>query len=176
MNINMYVINAILILMVIRQIREHPLDLRSLAVPVLAVGCAAVLFLHSVPGGGDDTVLELSCVLTGAVMGTVGGLATRLRLGLTAGRSVARAGWQPACGSVVSARGWPSPWRRATAPAGDRPVQHRAPHHRFSGVGGGTDHDGAGRRAHPAGNHLPAWPAAGRPGGRRGPYRAGIRA
>ena len=49
MNINMYVINAVLILMVIRQIREHPLDLRSLAVPVLAVGCAAVLFLHSVP-------------------------------------------------------------------------------------------------------------------------------
>jgi hypothetical protein len=39
MNINMYVINAILILMVI---------------PVLAVGCAAVLFLHSVPGGGND--------------------------------------------------------------------------------------------------------------------------
>ena len=60
MNINMYVINAILILMVIRQIREHPLDLRSLAVPVLAVGCAAVLFLHSVPGGGNDIVLELS--------------------------------------------------------------------------------------------------------------------
>jgi hypothetical protein len=40
------VINAVLILMVIRQIREHPLDLRSPAAPVLAVG-AAVLFLHS---------------------------------------------------------------------------------------------------------------------------------
>ena len=51
MNINVYVINAVLILMVIRQIREHPLDLRSLAAPVLAVGCAAVLFLHSVPAG-----------------------------------------------------------------------------------------------------------------------------
>jgi hypothetical protein len=37
MNINMYLINAILVLMVIRQIREHALDLRSLAVPVLAV-------------------------------------------------------------------------------------------------------------------------------------------
>jgi len=36
MNISMYVINAALILLVIRQIREHPLDLRSLAVPVLA--------------------------------------------------------------------------------------------------------------------------------------------
>ena len=65
MNINMYVINAILILMVVRQVREHPLDLRSLAVPVLAVGCAAVLFLHSVPAGGNDVVLELTCVLVG---------------------------------------------------------------------------------------------------------------
>src|SRR5262249_10179117 len=81
MDINMYVINAILILMVIRQVREHPLDLRSLAVPVLAVGCAAVLFLHSVPGGGSDIVLELTCVLAGAVMGAVGGLATKLRPG-----------------------------------------------------------------------------------------------
>jgi len=89
MNINMYVINAILILMVIRQAREHPLDLRSLAVPVLAVGCAAVLFLHSVPG--DDTVLELGCVLAGAVMGAIGGLATRLRLGAD-GRPLGRAG------------------------------------------------------------------------------------
>src|SRR5690349_13317183 len=92
MNINMYVINAILILMVVRQVREHPLDLRSLAVPVLAVGCAAVLFLHSVPAGGNDVVLELTCVLVGAVMGAVGGLATRLRLGAD-GRPLGQAGW-----------------------------------------------------------------------------------
>ncbi len=91
MNINMYVINAALILMVIRQIREHPLDLRSLAVPVLAVGCAAVLFLHSVPAGGNDVALELACVLAGAVMGAVGGLATRLRLSAD-GRPLGRAG------------------------------------------------------------------------------------
>ena len=92
MNINMYVINAILILMVVRQVREHPLDLRSLAVPVLAVGCAAVLFLHSVPAGSNDLVLELTCVLVGAVMGAVGGLATRLRLGAD-GRPLGQAGW-----------------------------------------------------------------------------------
>ena len=91
MNINMYVINAVLILMVIRQIREHPLDLRSLAVPVLAVGAAAVLFLHSVPGGGNDVALELACVLAGAAMGAIGGLATRLRLG-AGGRPLGRAG------------------------------------------------------------------------------------
>jgi hypothetical protein len=49
--ISTYLISASLILLVIRQIREHPLDARSLAVPVLAVGAAAVMFLHSVPVG-----------------------------------------------------------------------------------------------------------------------------
>jgi hypothetical protein len=88
----MYVINAILVLMVVRQIREHQLDLRALAVPVLAVGCAAVLFLHSVPGGGNDVALELLCVSAGAAMGAVGGLATHLRLGAD-GRPLGRAGW-----------------------------------------------------------------------------------
>ena len=90
MNINVYVINAVLILMVIRQVREHPLDLRFLAVPVLAVGVAAVLFLHSVPLGGNDLVLELLCVSAGAAMGAVGGLATHLRLGAD-GRPLGRA-------------------------------------------------------------------------------------
>ena len=87
----MYVINAILVLMVVRQIREHSLDLRSLAVPVLAVGAAAVMFLHSVPGGGNDIALELLGLLAGAAMGAVGGLATRLRRG--AGGRPGRAGW-----------------------------------------------------------------------------------
>ena len=59
MSMNMYLINAILVLMVIRQIREHSLDLRALAVPVLAVGAAAVMFLHSVPAGG--TTSRWSC-------------------------------------------------------------------------------------------------------------------
>ncbi|HEY6276354.1 MAG TPA: hypothetical protein VIX86_08470 [Streptosporangiaceae bacterium] len=92
MNTSMYVINAILVLLVVRQIREHPLDLRSVAVPVLAVGAAALLFLHSVPGGGNDIALELSCVLAGAAMGAIGGLATHLRLGAD-GRPLGRAGW-----------------------------------------------------------------------------------
>jgi len=87
----MYVINAILVLMVLRQVREHQLDLRALAVPVLAVAAAAVFFLHSVPGGGSDIVLELAGVLAGAGMGAVGGLATRLRTGAD-GRPLGRAG------------------------------------------------------------------------------------
>ena len=91
-NINVYVINALLVLLVIRQIREHPLDLRSLAIPVLAVGVAAFFFLHSVPLGGNDIALELACVLTGALMGAIGGFATYLRRGAD-GRPLGRAGW-----------------------------------------------------------------------------------
>ncbi len=92
MNINMYVINAILVLMVVRQVREHQLDLRALAVPVVAVACAAVFFLHSVPGGGSDIALELICLAAGAAMGAVGGLATNLRRAAD-GRPLGRAGW-----------------------------------------------------------------------------------
>jgi hypothetical protein len=175
MNINMYVINAILILMVIRQVREHPLDLRSLAVPVLAVGCAAVLFLHSVPGRGNDIALELACVLAGAAMGAIGGLATRLRLGAD-GRPLGRTGWLAASmwvGGVGASR--LRGGREQRSRAGGRPIQHRAPHHRFGGLGGGARHDGDGRRAHPAGRHLPAWsPAGGRAGRRYGPHPGGF--
>ena len=90
-NITTYLVSASLILLVIRQIREHPLDARSLATPVLAVGAAAIMFLHSIPTGGSDLALEAAGVLAGAAMGAIGGLATRLRLGAD-GRPLGRAG------------------------------------------------------------------------------------
>ena len=58
---------------------------------MLAVGAAAVMFLHSVPAGGSDLALEAAGVAAGAAMGAIGGLATRLRLG-TDGRPLGRAG------------------------------------------------------------------------------------
>ena len=78
---NIYLINALLVLLVVRQIGEHQLDERALAVPVLAMAAAAVMFLHSVPGGGNDIALDLAGVSAGAAMGAIGGLATRLRAG-----------------------------------------------------------------------------------------------
>jgi hypothetical protein len=90
-NITTYLVSAGLIVLVICQIREHPLDVRSLAAPVLAVGAGAVMFLHCVPAGGRDLVLEAAGVVAGAVMGALGGLATRLRLG-AGGRPLGRAG------------------------------------------------------------------------------------
>jgi hypothetical protein len=88
---NIYLINALLILLVVRQIREHQLDLRALAVPVLAVAAAALMFLHGVPSSGSDITLDLLCASAGAAMGAIGGLAARLRLGAD-GRPLGRAG------------------------------------------------------------------------------------
>ena len=88
---NIYLINAPLVLLVVRQIREHQLDLRALAVPVLAVAAAAVMFLHAVPVGGSDIALDLACLSAGAAMGAIGGLATRLRAGAD-GLPLGRAG------------------------------------------------------------------------------------
>ena len=89
--ITTYLVSASLILLVIRQIREHPLDARSLAVPVLAVAAAAVMFLHAIPAGGSDLALEAAAVAAGAAMGAIGGLATKLRLGAD-GRPLGRVG------------------------------------------------------------------------------------
>ena len=83
---NIYLINALLVLLVVRQIREHQLDLRA-----LAVGAAAVMFLHSVQGGGSDIALDLLCLSAGAALGAIGGLATHLRPGAD-GRPLGRAG------------------------------------------------------------------------------------
>ena len=61
-NVTMYLINASLILLVIRQIREHPLDARSLATPVLAVGCAAVLFfIRCLPTAATSRLRPRAC-------------------------------------------------------------------------------------------------------------------
>ncbi len=48
---------------------------------ILGGGAAAVLFLHSVPAGGNDIPLELVCVSAAAVMGGLAGLAKYLRRG-----------------------------------------------------------------------------------------------
>jgi len=76
-----YIVNALLVLLVVRQILWHRLDLRGLAGPVLAVGAAAVFFLgsSSVPTGGNDVLLELALVAAGAAMGCLSGLFTHLR-------------------------------------------------------------------------------------------------
>jgi hypothetical protein len=86
-----YIINAILVLLVLRQIRENRLDLVSLVLPVVLVGAAAAYYLHSVPVAGSDIALDLTLAAAGAILGVACALTTRMRRGAD-GVALARAG------------------------------------------------------------------------------------
>ncbi|MFK8848030.1 hypothetical protein [Streptomyces sp. Ac-502] len=79
MNIADYIVNGILILLVLRQIREGRLSLFNLVLPVVLVVGVAVYYLRSVPTSGNDLVLEMALAGSGAVLGVLCGVATRLR-------------------------------------------------------------------------------------------------
>jgi hypothetical protein len=76
-----YIINAILVLLVLQQIRENRLDLASLVLPVVLVGAAAAYYLHSVTSAGNDIALDLTLAAAGAILGVACALSTRMRRG-----------------------------------------------------------------------------------------------
>ena len=91
MNATGYIINSILVLLVLRQIRETRLDLANLVLPVLLVGAAAAYYLHSVPTAGHDVLLDVTLGSVGLALGALCALATRLRRGPD-GTALAKAG------------------------------------------------------------------------------------
>ncbi|HEV3174126.1 MAG TPA: hypothetical protein VGZ32_27505 [Actinocrinis sp.] len=72
-----YVIAAVLVLLVVPQIRGTRLTLRNLILPVVLVAAAAAYYLKSVPTQGHDVLLDVVCVAVGALLGIGCGLATR---------------------------------------------------------------------------------------------------
>jgi hypothetical protein len=76
-----YLINAVLVLVVLRQLREKRLDLTSLLLPVGLVAVAAEHFLHAIPTAGNDVALIVTGIAAGAALGTGAAYATKLRLG-----------------------------------------------------------------------------------------------
>ena len=80
MTIADYLINAVFVLVVLRQARERQLDLRSFLVPLLIVFLVARNYIHSIPSSGNDLVLVGTLVSVGLVLGGLGGLATHVRL------------------------------------------------------------------------------------------------
>jgi hypothetical protein len=64
-----YLLNAVLIGLVVLQIRGRRLTLRNLLLPLGVVGYVAVTYLRSFPTAGNDLVLELGCLAAGALLG-----------------------------------------------------------------------------------------------------------
>jgi hypothetical protein len=87
-----YLINAMFVLIVVRQARERELDLRSVVVPLLLVAFVAHLYIHSIPTAGNDLVLIGLLAVVGLALGVISGFATHVRAG-SGGLAVARVGW-----------------------------------------------------------------------------------
>ena len=136
MNATGYIINSILVLLVLRQIRETRLDLANLVLPVLLVGAAAAYYLHSVPTAGHDVLLDVTLGSVGLALGALCALATRLRRG-PGGVALAKAGivaavlWVAGLGAD-GVRAVVRPRRRAA----HRQLLHRPPDHRRRRLGG----------------------------------------
>ena len=100
MNATDYLINAILVLLVLRQVRETRLTWQILLLPVLIVIGAACYYLRSVPTAGNDLLLDVTLAAAGATLGGLCALFTHLRRGAD-GTPLSRAGWAAAILWVV---------------------------------------------------------------------------
>jgi hypothetical protein len=73
-----YTLDAVLVLIVVFQIRGRSLSLRQLLLPVAIVAYFALDYLKTFPTAGNDVIMELSGALLGAVLGIACGLTTRV--------------------------------------------------------------------------------------------------
>ena len=92
MTITDYLINAVFVLIVVRQARERELDLRSFLIPLAVVAYVAHMYVHSIPTAGNDLLLIGALGTVGLTLGIASGLATQVRAGEN-GLAVARVGW-----------------------------------------------------------------------------------
>ena len=87
-----YLINAVFVLIVVRQARERELDRRSVIIPLAIVAYVAHLYVRSIPTAGNDLVLIVALGTVGLALGVASGFATHVRAGEN-GLAVARVGW-----------------------------------------------------------------------------------
>ena len=74
-----WIIDIVLILIVLRQLREEKFTARVVIIPAVIVAYVAHSYLHSFPTGGNDLLLVGLATGLGAALGVAGGLLTRVR-------------------------------------------------------------------------------------------------
>jgi hypothetical protein len=85
-----YLINAVFVVVVLRQARERRLDLRAFVIPLVIVFFVAQRYVHSLPTAGNDLVLVALLAAVGLTLGLLCGLATHVRV--RDGEALARVG------------------------------------------------------------------------------------
>jgi uncharacterized membrane-anchored protein YitT (DUF2179 family) len=74
-----WIIDIALILIVLRQLREAKLTVKTILLPVGLIAFTASHYLHGIPTAGHDLLLVAIFTAIGAVFGVFGGLLTRVR-------------------------------------------------------------------------------------------------
>ena len=92
MSITDYLIDSLLVLLVLLQIKERPLTNRSLIRPLVIVSVAVAVYLHGIPTGGNNLVLVAVLALLGALIGLASAQAVIMRRAAD-GQVLARGGW-----------------------------------------------------------------------------------
>jgi hypothetical protein len=95
-----YLIDSLLVLLVLLQIKERTLTTRTLVRPLVILGVAVANYLHGIPTTGNDGLLIAVIALVGATVGVASGLTAIMRV-REDGAVTARAGWASASLWVV---------------------------------------------------------------------------
>ena len=96
-----YLFDSVLVLLVVRQIREARFTRRMVVLPLVIVAAVAKSYLHTIPTTGNDLALIVGLTGLGVAFGTISALTTRVR---TDGGQYAlvKAGWVAASVWVFS--------------------------------------------------------------------------
>jgi hypothetical protein len=87
-----YLIDSLLVLLVLLQIKERPVTTKTLVRPLVIVGVAVANYLHGIPTAGNDLVLIAILALVGSAIGLASAQTVLMRVGAD-GEVLARAGW-----------------------------------------------------------------------------------
>jgi hypothetical protein len=90
-----YIIDSLLVLLVLLQIKERKVTTKSLVRPLVLVGVAVLNYLHGIPTAGNDVVLVAALGSLGALIGIASAHTVKMRVGPD-GDVLGRAGWASA--------------------------------------------------------------------------------
>jgi hypothetical protein len=74
-----YLFDSLLVLLVLRQLKESRLDTKSVVLPLAIIGWVVKSYLHTIPTGANDLLLIAGLTLVGMTCGLVSALGTRVR-------------------------------------------------------------------------------------------------
>jgi hypothetical protein len=74
MNFSDYLIDSVLVLLVLIQIKERPMTRKALIRPLVILSIAVVNYLHGIPTQGNDLVLVAVLAVVGGVIGVASGV------------------------------------------------------------------------------------------------------